>query len=88
MLPVRARVSLLFFVPFAAVQAACAGAGETGPSSVRLIDAFESAVVSGTPAVAAAEPAVWTSRQGQYLAMARPTSCSEPAYCGTSTAWH
>ncbi len=58
MLSTRIRTSPLLLLFVVAVPA-CAGGGADEPSSVRLVDVFERAVVTGTPMIPPPEPVVW-----------------------------
>ena len=58
MLSTRIRTSPLLLLFVVAVPA-CAGGGADEPSSVRLVDVFDRAVVTGTPMIPPPEPVVW-----------------------------
>ena len=61
-----------------ALAAACGGAGDAGPASIRLVDRFTEATVSGSPPLAEVSPAVWDFAAG---------TAPEQAESGPSLGW-
>ncbi len=63
LLPTRVRSPFLL-VLIAATVPACAGGGDAGPATIRLVDVVDEAAITGTPTVAAADPMVWDFSAG------------------------